>query len=427
MLKRLSIFFTISIMMICILSIPLSAYQAFEECTVGVASGKATSDGRPIIWKTRDAGVVNNEVCFNTAGQYKYVAVFNAGNTTSPWVGVNEKGFAILNSLSTDLRKYGPDGQFAENGIFMHRALSRCENVIEFQSLLDRTNIKGRKTCANYIVLDASGASAVFETANNVYWKFDATDEEVAPDGYILRTNFAFNGGGNGGIERYRRTTTLMKDFYHTDKISLREILRTQMRDFVDAENNPIELPFRQHWVPSSPYGYVQCNKSICRPSSVSAIVIQGVLPGENPLLSTMWTMLGQPAASIAVPYWPVGTAPDVADGENTAPLCDVSLKIRTHLFDYKIMEEGKRTRSSSLYIDTYKIRDEKGGGVWEILFPTEDKIFQEATKKMGKWRNGGIDVEDMQETESKLATQAYHTLKKVYEKLESRKDTSSK
>ncbi|MDH7514125.1 MAG: carcinine hydrolase/isopenicillin-N N-acyltransferase family protein, partial [Clostridiales bacterium] len=210
-------------------------------CTVGVASGRATEDGRPMIWKTRDAGEVNNEVFYNTSGTYKYIAVFNAGDTTSPWMGVTEKGFAILNSLSTDLKRYGNSGEFVENGMFMRVALNMCADVVEFQSLLDRTNIKGRKTCANYFVLDSSGAAAIFETANNVYWKFDATDEEVAPEGYLLRTNFAFNGGGTGGIERYRRTTSLMRDFYMTDKISHEEILRTQMRDFVDAENNPID------------------------------------------------------------------------------------------------------------------------------------------------------------------------------------------
>ena len=407
------------IILCCICLYPLFAYQIFEECTVGVASGRATPDGRPLIWKTRDAGAVNNEVFYNTSGKYKYIAVFNAGDTKSPWMGVNEKGFAILNSLSRDLCGNGNTGQFMENGTFMHIALNKCANVIEFQSLLDRRNIKGRKTCANYFVLDASGAAAIFETTNSVYWKFDAMDEEVAPDGYILRTNFAFNGGGTGGIERYRRTTSLMKDFYDSDKICHKEILRTQMRDFVDAENNPIELPFGQNWVPSSPHGYVQCNNSICRPSSVSAAVIQGVLPGEDPLLSTMWTMLGQPTASITVPYWPVGVPPDLTDGEKTAPLCDISLKIKSLLFDYVIMEEGKRTKTSQMYIDTYKIKDEYGKGVWEIIFPVEDIILEEAEGLIEMWRREGANAEQMLEAEAKFASKAYEALEVVYKKLE--------
>jgi hypothetical protein len=37
-----------------------------EDCTIGVASGKATPDGRPMIWKTRDTSAKDNEVYYNT-------------------------------------------------------------------------------------------------------------------------------------------------------------------------------------------------------------------------------------------------------------------------------------------------------------------------------------------------------------------------
>ncbi len=414
MIKKTFLFILIFALLI---SVSVSfAFQENEECTVGVASGRATLDGRPMIWKTRDSGNNNNEVVFNTESPIKYVAVFNAGDKKSPWMGVNEKGFAILNSLSTDLKKYG--GTFMQNGTFMHRALATCNNVIEFQTLLDKTNIKGRLTQANFFVLDADGAAAVFETANNVYWKFDACDPDIAPDGYIVKTNFAINGGGNGGIERYRRTTVLFKDFYATDKLSTKEILRTQMRDFVDAENRPIDLPFDQKWVPSTPLGYVQCHKSICRPSSVSAAVIQGILPGEDAKLSTLWTMLGQPAASITIPYWPVGDTPDLSDGDKTAPLCDVSLKIKSLLFDFQEMENGKRTRSSGAYLDTQKLRNSSGSGIWKITFPVEDRILEDAEKKLKKWRHDGINVEDMLKAEKKYTEEAYKALQKAYEKL---------
>ncbi|MCP4725018.1 MAG: hypothetical protein GY863_08285 [bacterium] len=423
--RKIKIVIISCIVILLVSQYPVSAYQELEECTVGVASGRATPDGRPMIWKTRDSGGNNdNEVVFNTGGKYKYIAVFNAGNTTSPWMGINEKGFAILNSLSTDLAKLPGSGTFFENGTYMHKALSNCADVTEFQSLLDRSNIKGRKTCANYFVLDASGAAAIFETANKVYWKFDATDEEVAPDGYILRTNFAMNGGGNGGIERYRRTTVMMKDFYETDKISHREILQEQMRDFVDAENNPVELPFRQSWVPSSPLGYIQCTKSICRPTTVSTAVIQGILPGEDPQLTTMWTMLGQPAASITIPFWPVGKTPDLADGDRTAPLCDISLKIKRELFDYESIENGKRSRRSMNFIDTYKLRDENGDGIWKITTPVENSIFEDAQKKLNKWRKNGVDINEMLRAEEEYSSKAYEALKKASEMLEKDKKT---
>ena len=40
----------------------------YEECTIGVASGNATSDSRPLVWKTRDdSSSLNNEAIFNTS------------------------------------------------------------------------------------------------------------------------------------------------------------------------------------------------------------------------------------------------------------------------------------------------------------------------------------------------------------------------
>ena len=43
-----------------------------EECTIGVANGNATSDGRPMVWKTRDySSARDNEVKYNTSFRYK--------------------------------------------------------------------------------------------------------------------------------------------------------------------------------------------------------------------------------------------------------------------------------------------------------------------------------------------------------------------
>ena len=38
---------------------------SFEECTIGVAAGKATSNNRPLLWKTRDnSSAQNNNLVF---------------------------------------------------------------------------------------------------------------------------------------------------------------------------------------------------------------------------------------------------------------------------------------------------------------------------------------------------------------------------
>ena len=52
-----------------------------RACTIGVASGRATVDGRPMIWKTRDTNIKDNKVVYNDACQYKFVGVINAGDS----------------------------------------------------------------------------------------------------------------------------------------------------------------------------------------------------------------------------------------------------------------------------------------------------------------------------------------------------------
>ena len=130
------------------------------------------------------------------------------------------------------------------------------------------TNKIGRTTDANFAVIDTTGAAAIFETGNYVYWKFDAED---TPDGYVLRTNFSINGGGTGGIERYKRTQKLIADFHSGDSLNYKSILRYQMRDFSDAHSNQLPIPYLDSWE-GRPEGYIYNNLSICRHSSVSEI-----------------------------------------------------------------------------------------------------------------------------------------------------------
>ncbi|MCI0494174.1 T9SS type A sorting domain-containing protein, partial [candidate division KSB1 bacterium] len=143
------------------------------------------------------------------------------------------------------------------------------------------------------------------------------------------------------------------------------------------------------------------------RSTSVSAVVFRGVLPNSEPAkLSTMWTILGQPASGIAVPYWPVGKAPKESDGPSTAPLCDIANQIRTLLFDYP---------DNSSYIDSYKLLDGNGGGIWKTTFPAEDSIFTVTEAKLEQWRVGAASIQEMLVTESELASYALETLQKAY------------
>jgi hypothetical protein len=365
MLKSISITFSI-LFLLHTIGYANSKYDEdpYDGCTIGVACGRVTSDGRPLLWKTRDGSSVNNEVCYISYHTYHFVSVITAGYTSNSWMGVNEKGFAIINSSSTDLPA-GTTGM--GNGSLMAYALGNCATVAEFEQLLISTNSSGRTTQANFGVIDTTGAAAIFETGGNQYWKFDAADTIQAPDGYILRTNFAINGGGSGGIERYHRTVSLISDFFSGDSLNHQSILRYQMRDFSDKYSNPFTIPFDGQLSPSYPYGYIYANYSICRSSTISTAVIHGVKDDELAQFSTMWVILGQPAGGIAVPYWPVGPTPAASNGSSTAPLCDSAILIRGQLFDVIQYPD---------YINTYKLRGENGNGIWKKIFAAEDSIL---------------------------------------------------
>ncbi len=420
--------FLVVILVICAAA-GVYAQSTFEECTAGVASGKATTDGRPLLWKTRDAGAINNEVIWNTSGKYHFVSVITAGQSGSSWMGVNEKGFAIINTVSSDLgsgQTGAPEREAAGpglgNGTIQTRALAECATVEEFEALLKATNATGRQTATNLGVIDATGAAAWFETARNKYWRYDAANTEK---GYILRTNFAINGTREGplarpySMDRYLETDELMRGFFLTDRIDFKEIVKVQVRSFGDANGNLVPLPITRS-IEGHPPGYFPNDHSINRSTSVSFAVIQGVKPEEDARLSTMWTILGQPSTGIVVPYWPVGVTPAEADGPETAPLCDAALKIKSKVYEELAVpaKDAQGQAPRPLYINTRALRDEKGDGIWKIMMPAEDSIIAESEQKREGWRSSGVDVEAMLTTERGMAARALATLAKAYEYL---------
>jgi len=370
-----------------------------------VAAGRAVDDGRPLIWKTRDnSAEPDNELVYNTSGDLNFLEVVNAGKTYA-WMGLNESGFAILNSVANDLTS-GSSG--FSNGSLMREALGTCSDIADFRQLLDDTNTDGRQTRGNFAVLDADGAASIFEIDQNTYWEYDATDTSVTEQGYIIRTNFAENGDGvnGGGYERFDRSQDLIGSFFNAGSLNYRSILRSHMRDFSDFSSEPVDVPFADEWISGRPYGYIYTDVSICRYSSVSAAVIQGILPGEPVELSTMWTILGNPAASIAAPFWPAGSTPNEVNGTSTAPICGRSLNIKARLFDYS---------ENAAYIDSYKLLDGQGGGIWTDMFAAEDSIFRRTEKLISVWRDSGFTNSTLLDAENSLAEYALDALDDIY------------
>lgn len=96
-----------------------------EECTTVVVSGSATVDGRPLLWKNRDWSDRDNKLAYLGEGPLAAVAVVKAGNSASAYMGVNEEGFAIEQSDSSDLEGTSS----AANATFLKFALLHCATV----------------------------------------------------------------------------------------------------------------------------------------------------------------------------------------------------------------------------------------------------------------------------------------------------------
>ncbi len=383
-----------------------------EGCTIGVASGTATSDGRPMIWKTRDVNyAIKSAVYYDSSKTYKYIATISGGNTAYLYQGVNERGFAVVNSVVYDLATASTG---LGNGGFIKLALGNCTTVADFEHLLDSTNITGRQTRANYAVMDSTGAAKMIETGGNQYWVYDT---QSAPNGYVVRTNSSIQGRGKDGRDRYNRSVKLVGDFYAGDSLNYRSIIRTQMRDFSDGLSNPVPIPYQNStFRPIVPEWYLCPGTSICNMISISSTVVQGVLLNEPAKLTTMWNIIGQPATSIAVPYWPVGMAPVEAAGRVRCPLSDIAELIRSELFNSYYIPLYKMDLD---FINTYALRDTSGAGFWATIFPAEDSIFKLAEESLAVWRNqDSIDINEMLSTESSLARYALSALETAYHEL---------
>ena len=367
-----------------------------DECTTAVVSGSATPDGRPLLWKNRDTDEANNKLVHLADGPLAAVGLVNVGSTSSVWMGVNAAGFAIENSNSEDLEGTSGGG----NGSFMRQALLNCATVADFEDLLVQTNATGRTTQANFGVIDAAGGAAMFEVGNHTYQRYDAAD---TPLGFIVRTNFAFTGDGSGtGQVRYGRAVELLNGAALSGTLTHAFLLRSAARDLKNDAVDPYPLPY-EGGQDGRPAGFIRTVYSINREGTRSSAVFRGVRPAEDPRLTTMWTILGEPVCSIALPVWPLAAAvPPELGGSAAAPLCEAAIVKKGLCYPLA---------TSPDYIDTARLSDGAGGGVFSFTEPTEDWALARAEALLTGWRGSVPTPAAVAGAQNEIALQAYWCL----------------
>ena len=161
-----------------------------KACTSIIITGKATPDGRPLMWKHRDTGAPYNHIGYFDEGGYRFLGLVNSDDPEGAvWTGSNETGFSIMNTASYNL-KDDDIKEMDQEGNLMRKALRVCKTVQDFEHFLD-TLPRPMHVEANFGVIDAYGGAAYYETNNERYYKKDANDPNLAPEGYLIYTNFS--------------------------------------------------------------------------------------------------------------------------------------------------------------------------------------------------------------------------------------------
>lgn len=306
-------------------------FATADACTSMIVSASATADGRPLLWKNRDTGAKNNylyrvEADADADRSYGYVGLFNGADSLvleEAWMGMNDAGFAIMNTVAYNLPANDPAWADRE-GIVMALALSKCATVDDFATLLD-TLPKPMGVQTDFGVIDAYGGGAYFETDDNGYKRYDLAD---APHGVLIRTNYAYSGTPDKGMGyiRHANVEAILADDIANGSITPMTLTDGVSRSFYNAQMGYDALAAGDRWAVDQDF--------VPRRSTTASIVVEGVNPGQNPDQTTMWANIGYPPCSHTVCV----TLHDIPD--EAGPTSEVGAYSPAGLEARRLMEE---------------------------------------------------------------------------------------
>ena len=345
------------------------------SCTTFIISGKNTPDGKPILYKNRDTGTLDNAIVFFSDGKYQYIGIVDSRVSWKKevWGGYNSAGFAIMNSMAYN-NNIGDTTKFEDQeGIVMKLALASCATLADFEKLLtDLPRPLGVNS--NFGVIDASGGAAYYETGNYGFKKIDANDPALAPDGYLIRTNHSFTGAVDQGMGyiRYAAASEALNMAAAQKKLEPQYLLnnisrnlkhsltKVNLRSDLPRDNKSSEFRNFEDFIP--------------RFSTASVIMVVGAAKGEDPAAAMAWMVDGSPLTAVAVPVW-------VSAGKNLpwvvsmkddmhSPLCDAAMQLKDQLFP---ISRGNGNK----YINVAALINAEKTGILQRLEPVENEIFR--------------------------------------------------
>ena len=376
--------------------------QKLDACTTAVISGKYTKDGKPMLWKNRDTWAVNNVLMYFDDAKYSYLGLVNSKDRKgkSIWIGMNSTGFAIMNSASYNLNLHNDDKLSGLEGRTMKDALATCRTIEDFEAFLDALE-KPTGLEANFGVIDANGGAAYYEIGNEGYIKFDANDNRVAPFGYLIRVNYSFTGDlgkESSGYIRYHAVDEVFYQKQSTVGLTPKDIEQQVTKGLYNSLTKR-DLYTIYGELPENSPQYEILQDYIPRTGSASSVVVQGVKKGENPNLTTMWSNVGFPLASVMVPTWLNGSVdlPYVVKynaAVKDSPVCYAALKLKKE----KIINI-RWGKFAAKYFNINALVNKDGTGITQIINKKEDEIYNRAYKLQDKWASTGkVDKKELKD-----------------------------
>ena len=369
-------------------------------CTSAIITGKATKDGRPLMWKHRDTGELNNRIEYFKGDKYTFIGLVNSPSIGGEvWTGTNSAGFSIMNTASYNLKNDNVK-EMDKEGEVMYKALGSCKNLKDFEKMLDKME-RPIRVEANFGVIDTEGGAAYYEVNNTSWTKLDVNDPKIAPQGYLVVTNFSYTGRLNEGMGYIRylnaREIFLQKDM--TLDITPEWIFSSLSRSFY---HSLLGIDLAKDLTKVAPNGWFIDQDFIPRKSSSASVVIQGVKEREDPANTIMWTILGYPPLAVAVPLFEkMGKdLPEYvikSQNSDNCELCDLSLSLKEEIFPIKRGNGAKYFNAALLF-------NNEGTGYTQQIQMVEGEIFYKFEPIMESIRSNGFDKRELDNFYSEIS-----------------------
>ena len=159
----------------------------------------------------------------------------------------------------------------------------------------------------------------------------------------------------------------------------------------------------------------VWVRETLHRQTTVAAMVFHGIKVGEDPRLTTMWAVLGQPLFSVAVPCFPAAgaVAPELA-GSPRSPLCDAALALAERFYDEPPASSGDAEGGSEAEVAgaTRWLRAAEVAELSPRVQKAEEALLKAAEVQISSWRRGPLpDAASLAALHGRLAGAALHAV----------------